>query len=411
MADKTEALVGEFFEYDTEEERVNKWCDFVKEHGYVFTSDSDYDDYARFLESRIIPAAMILGDPTTYDEFNKVNDYPANFADPELQFLKDGGRFINDIYGIEPNSYVDTSDNRDIIMKFLERHPDAIITNWINESKYSLDKYNALFNDAHNCHFFAELKLDKETYELSGMSGSESETLGYGKDDIIPSTIDFPNGVSIQFNVLVEEDNCMNSCEALVLEDGEFKGDSYDGNSLLGIWELEDDNGNTYHVKVSPPELVKEKVDSIDKEETQEMGKEFHVDLYASSAKEDKMIEDLIDMTGDEAYDKYEMNRDETITHTAKFNDGIEVDIKLCIAEGDNYNWCEAVIFKNGSEIGCSDVSEEFFGPWKLEDHEGNKYCVDMHPHRDLVRQKEESVKVSGSVPKLSKKVQPNLGR
>ncbi len=408
MASRTEELLDEMRKGETPEEKEQSWKDFVKSHGYAI--GQAWDSYVDYM----IPNSFYVDEA---ESFGWYDDSLKEFikGDPHMAFIADGGKFITDIYGVEPDIYVDTPENRKIIIDYMSEHPEIGNVFWenalISGDNAAYDDYQNRFKDAHDCHFIAELKLDKETYELSGMSGSESETLGYGKDDIIPSIINFPNGISIQFNVLVEEDDCLNSCEALILEDDEFKGDSYDGDSLLGIWELEDNNGNTYHVRVSPPDVVLEHSVTMDKEDKQETSKEYHVDLYASSAQEDKIIEDLIEMTGDETYDKYGMKRDEIITHTAKFDDGIEVDIKLVVAENDSYNWCEAVIFKNGSEIGCSDVSEELFGPWELEDHEGNKYCVDMHPYRDLVRQKEGSVKVSGSVPKPSKKVQPNLGR
>ena len=45
------------------------------------------------------------------------------------------------------------------------------------------------------------------------------------------------------------------------------------------------------------------------------------------------LINDLLNLTGDEIYQKYGYKRDETITHTAKFPNEIEADIKLVICE------------------------------------------------------------------------------
>ena len=42
-----------------------------------------------------------------------------------------------------------------------------------------------------------------------------------------------------------------------------------------------------------------------------------------------ELINDLLNLTGEEIYQKYGYKRDETITHTAKFPNGIEADIKL----------------------------------------------------------------------------------
>ena len=51
------------------------------------------------------------------------------------------------------------------------------------------------------------------------------------------------------------------------------------------------------------------------------------------SKKEMELINDLLNLDGDEVYQKYGFKRDETITHTAKFPNGIEADIKLVICE------------------------------------------------------------------------------
>lgn len=42
------------------------------------------------------------------------------------------------------------------------------------------------------------------------------------------------------------------------------------------------------------------------------------------SSVEMNLINDLLNLTGDEIYQKYGYKRDETITHTAKFQNGIE---------------------------------------------------------------------------------------
>ena len=42
------------------------------------------------------------------------------------------------------------------------------------------------------------------------------------------------------------------------------------------------------------------------------------------SNKEMELINDLLNLTGDKIYQKYGYKRDETITHTAKFPNGIK---------------------------------------------------------------------------------------
>ena len=61
---------------------------------------------------------------------------------------------------------------------------------------------------------------------------------------------------------------------------------------------------------------------------------------------------------------------DSVISVTAVFEDGIEMDIKVCgvqFEEGEsNLPWTEAVLFKNGCECGCPDPCDEFFGEWEF---------------------------------------------
>lgn len=76
-------------------------------------------------------------------------------------------------------------------------------------------------------------------------------------------------------------------------------------------------------------------------------------------------------------------HEDDTITYTAKFADGKEVDVKCCgvqFQEGEeNTSWTEAILFdKNGSEIVCTDVCDSFLGEWELEDDKGNVYVVNV---------------------------------
>ena len=69
----------------------------------------------------------------------------------------------------------------------------------------------------------------------------------------------------------------------------------------------------------------------------------------------------------------------ETYTVSADFGNGIEVDVKLCgvrfMDDSDNLPWTEAVIFNNGSEVCCSEPSDEFFGEWAF-DIDGAEYVV-----------------------------------
>ena len=90
------------------------------------------------------------------------------------------------------------------------------------------------------------------------------------------------------------------------------------------------------------------------------------------------MINTLLSMTGNEIYDKYGMKRDETITHTAKFDNDYFMDIKLVICDGEDKPYTEAVLFDpNGNEITCSSIWDEYNGLWILE-HECWSYQVNV---------------------------------
>jgi hypothetical protein len=74
------------------------------------------------------------------------------------------------------------------------------------------------------------------------------------------------------------------------------------------------------------------------------------------------------------------LGEDITIIHTVKFDDGIEMDIKCCGVQYDEYSesntaWTEAVLFENGYQVCYTDPSDEYLGEWSLE-HDGNEYIV-----------------------------------
>lgn len=60
------------------------------------------------------------------------------------------------------------------------------------------------------------------------------------------------------------------------------------------------------------------------------------------------------------------LGEDDTFIETANFGNGFEMDVKCCGTQ-DGPAWTEAVLFKNGSEVCCSEPDEDFFGDWALE--------------------------------------------
>lgn len=77
-----------------------------------------------------------------------------------------------------------------------------------------------------------------------------------------------------------------------------------------------------------------------------------------------KTIEGYLNASNEDEY----QGEDNTITVTAVFPDGMKMDVKCCGCDNDP-SWTEAVLFQDGSEVCCTDVEEEFLGPWELDDN------------------------------------------
>lgn len=92
------------------------------------------------------------------------------------------------------------------------------------------------------------------------------------------------------------------------------------------------------------------------------------------SREEKDFINDLLNLSGDEIYQKYGYKRDETIIHTAKFSNGIEADIKLVISEEES-PYTEGVLFHDGYELTRTDPDDVYDGEWDFE-FNGLKYIV-----------------------------------
>lgn len=90
------------------------------------------------------------------------------------------------------------------------------------------------------------------------------------------------------------------------------------------------------------------------------------------------------------------MGEDDTLVHTARFADGMEMDVKLCGAQDDT-PWTEAVLFKNGNEVCYSEPGETYDGPWTLE-YGGNTYTA------TVVMKKPENGKEKKEIRKMTKR-------
>lgn len=91
------------------------------------------------------------------------------------------------------------------------------------------------------------------------------------------------------------------------------------------------------------------------------------------------------------------LGEDIAIVNTATFENGYEMDIKCCgvqYNEEDESNtaWTEAVLFCNGSEVCCSEPSDEYLGEWILETDE-DEYVVVVKVEEEKITKTEYIVK------------------
>lgn len=80
--------------------------------------------------------------------------------------------------------------------------------------------------------------------------------------------------------------------------------------------------------------------------------------------------------------EQHMLGEDDTVSVTAVFDDGMEMDVKCCGVKDDDCfgepAWTEAVLFnKEGAEAAFTEPEEEFFGEWHIT-YNGSEYvaCV-----------------------------------
>lgn len=86
----------------------------------------------------------------------------------------------------------------------------------------------------------------------------------------------------------------------------------------------------------------------------------------------------ILSRIGQQLYDEFGLKRDETITHTAKFNNGYEADIKIVIC-AEEPPYIDAVLFDpQGKEVSCEAGEDEYRGEYQFQDHSANNYFVEV---------------------------------
>jgi hypothetical protein len=102
----------------------------------------------------------------------------------------------------------------------------------------------------------------------------------------------------------------------------------------------------------------------IDFPDVESDDKTYHQKTIYISPQENAYYNELLNMTGDQIYEKYGLKRDEAFVHTAHFDDNVEIDVKLVICDGENKPYVEAVTLKEGEEQGFTDPDEIILGEW-----------------------------------------------
>lgn len=100
-----------------------------------------------------------------------------------------------------------------------------------------------------------------------------------------------------------------------------------------------------------------------------------YANVLLVDSKEVEKIQGLLEMDMEEIYAKYGYKRNETISYTIKFKQGVEMEIRLCfVDEGKPYT--DAILYKNGQDINQSECEDTFLGEWRLEDDTNDDYIT-----------------------------------
>lgn len=93
--------------------------------------------------------------------------------------------------------------------------------------------------------------------------------------------------------------------------------------------------------------------------------------------REAKLMQSLLNLSGNEIYNKYGLLQYESITHTVRFDDGVEADIRLVICEGEEAPYTEGILYIDGSETCVTEPQDTYDGEWYFE-YLGEEYYVNV---------------------------------
>lgn len=138
------------------------------------------------------------------------------------------------------------------------------------------------------------------------------------------------------------------------------------------IVDFHDNGGRMHQPVLEHIQAAKEELKQIWQEELcRRSGKTICAAVLSIPCSVMDQINGYLNAATEEAY----QGEDNTITYTAHFPDGKQMDVKCCGCR-DEASWTEAVLFDEyGGQLCYSDPADEYDGPWALED-EGVEYIV-----------------------------------
>ncbi len=97
-----------------------------------------------------------------------------------------------------------------------------------------------------------------------------------------------------------------------------------------------------------------------------------------------KQLADAIDKYTNRPGEEDYLDENETITQTARFDDGFTADIKCCGVQWDesvrdNSAWTEGILYNTeGRQVAFTEPDDNFWGIWDFRLENGDKYIVDI---------------------------------
>lgn len=93
--------------------------------------------------------------------------------------------------------------------------------------------------------------------------------------------------------------------------------------------------------------------------------------------REAKLIQSLLNLSGNEIYNKYGLHQYESITHTVRFDDGVEAGIRLVICAGEEAPYTEGILYIDGAETCVTEPQDTYDGEWYFE-YYGEEYYINV---------------------------------